>query len=95
MKVDFNFYTYLFKLTSLSIKYQICTIIYQRKKVLSSTELGPVIQISQTLLVKVSLKFQMLIFEIRQYFLFKQRYEFCIAKASLIFFNKIYQCIWL
>ena len=45
-----------------------------------------------TSLVNVSLKVQMLISQICQYFLLK---IFEKTKASLIFFNKKYQCIWL
>ena len=41
-----------------------------------------------TALVNVSLKFQMLISQIRQYFLLKNVRSFCSAKASLIFSTK-------
>ena len=41
-----------------------------------------------TSLVNVSLNFQKLISQICQYFLLKKVRSFCIAKASLIFFNK-------
>ena len=43
-----------------------------------------------TLLVNILLKFQMLISEIRQYFLLKKFANFCF----LYFFNKKYQYIW-
>ena len=45
-------------------------------------------------LVNVSLKFQMLISEIRQNFCWKNVWSFCTAKASPIFRQK-FQCIWL
>ena len=51
----------------------------------------------KTTLVNVLLKFQTLISQIFQYFLLKkcEKLLHCIAKASLIFFNKKFQCIWL
>ena len=57
---------------------------------------GPGCSKLTTSLVNVSLKFQMLISQICQYFLLKKNMRsFCTAKASLIFFNKKYQCSWL
>ena len=49
---------------------------------------GPGCSILTTSLVNVSLKFQRLRSEIRQYFLLKNVRSFSTAKASLIFFNK-------
>ena len=48
-----------------------------------------------TSLVNILLKFQTLMSNIRQYFCWKNERSFCTAKASLIFFNKKCQCIWL
>ena len=48
-----------------------------------------------TPLGNVLFKFQTLISQIRQYFCWKNVRSFCSAKASLIFFNKKYQCVWL
>ena len=49
---------------------------------------GPGCSKLTTSLVNVSLKFQMLISEIHQYFLLKNVRSFCSAKASLIFSTK-------
>ena len=46
-----------------------------------------------TSLVKVSLKFQMLISEMCQYFLLKKCVKLLQCKSFSHFFNKIYQCI--
>ena len=53
---------------------------------------GPGCSKLTTSLVNVSLKFQTLISEIRQYFLLKNMRSFCDAKAFLIF-NKIISVI--
>ena len=46
------------------------------------------------LLANVSLKFQMLVSEICQYFLLKKCEMLLQCKSSLIFCNKEHQCIW-
>ena len=46
-------------------------------------------------LVNVSLKFQTLISEIRQYFLLKKCEKLLQCKSFSHFFSKKYQCIWL
>ena len=46
-------------------------------------------------LVNVSLKFQTLISEIRQYFFLKICEKLLQCKSFSHFFNKKYQCIWL
>ena len=46
-------------------------------------------------LVNVSLKFQMLISQIRQYFLLKKCEKLLQCKSFSYFFNKKFQCIWL
>ena len=48
-----------------------------------------------TVLVNVSLKFQMLISQIRQYFLFKKCEKLLQCKSFSHFFNKKFQCVWL
>ena len=73
----------------------ICRILsfYAEKRVSSfclffqQTKPGPGCSKLTTSLVNVSLKFQTLISDIRQYFLLKDVRRFCSAKASLIFFN--------
>ena len=49
----------------------------------------------KTLLVNVSLKFQMLISEMCQYFLLKKCVKLLQSKSFSHFFNQKYQCIWL
>ena len=46
-------------------------------------------------LVNVSLKFQMLISEIRHYFLLKKCEKLLQCKSFSHFFDKKFQCIWL
>ena len=46
-------------------------------------------------LVNVSLKFQMLISEMCQYFLLKKCVKLLQCKSFSHFFNKKYQCFWL
>ena len=48
-----------------------------------------------TLLVNFLLKFQMLISQICQYFLFKKLEKLLQCKSSSHCFNRIFQCIWL
>ena len=48
-----------------------------------------------TSLVNGSLKFQMLIFENRQYFLSKKCEKLLQCKSYSHFFDKKYQCVWL
>ena len=48
-----------------------------------------------TALVNVSLKFQMLISQIRQYFLLKKCERLLQCKSFSHFFNKKFQCMWL
>ena len=54
---------------------------------------GPRCSKLTTLLVNISLKFQTLISEIRQYFLLNKCEK--LLQASLIFSTKKSQCIWL
>ena len=56
---------------------------------------GPGCSKLTTSLVNVSLKFQMLISEICQYFLLKKCEKLLQCKSFSHFFNKKYQCIWL
>ena len=56
---------------------------------------GPGCSKLTTLLVNVSLKFQMLISEICQYFLLKKCEKLLHCKSFSHFFSKKYQCIWL
>ena len=56
---------------------------------------GPGCSKLTTSLVNVSLKFQMLISEICQYFLLKKCEKLLQCKSFSHFFNKKFQCIWL
>ena len=56
---------------------------------------GPGCSKLTTLLVNVSLKFQMLISEICQYFLLKKCEKLLQRKSFTHFFKKKFQCIWL
>ena len=57
---------------------------------------GPGCSKLTTLLVNVLLKFLTLMSQIHQYFFVEKTVRsFCIAKASLIYSTKKYQCIWL
>ena len=55
---------------------------------------GPGCSKLTTSLVNVSLKFQMLISEICQYFLLKKYEKLLHCKSFSYFFNKKHQCIW-
>ena len=56
---------------------------------------GPSCSKLTTSLVNVSLKFQMLISNIRQYFLLKKCEKLLQCKSFSHFFNKKYRCVWL
>ena len=56
---------------------------------------GPGCSKLTTSLVNVSLKFQTLISNIRQYFLLKKCEKLLQCKSFSHFFSKKYQCIWL
>ena len=56
---------------------------------------GPGCSKLTTALVNVSLKFQMLISQIRQYFLLKKCEKLLQCKSFSHFVNKKYHCIWL
>ena len=56
---------------------------------------GPGCSKLTTSLVNVSLKFQMVIFQICQYFLLKKCEKLLQCKSFSHFFNKKYHCIWL
>ena len=56
---------------------------------------GPGCSKLMTSLVNVSLKFQTLISDIRQYFLLKKCEKLLHCKSFSHFFNKKYQCCWL
>ena len=55
---------------------------------------GPGYSKLTTSLVNVSLKFQMLISNISQYFLLKKCEKLLQCKSFSHFFNKKYQCVW-
>ena len=58
-------------------------------------ESGPGCSKLTTSLVNVSLKFQTLISNVRQYFLLKKCEKLLQCKSFSHFFSKKYQCIWL
>ena len=80
LMVRFNLLTCSFVLLSLIMVHQ--------KQNNAVQHPGPGCSKLRTSLVNIFLKFQKLIFQIRQYFLLKK------CEKLLSFFNKKYQCIW-